>query len=317
MSEFDLDPQESTAAPRRAPAIPIHPELTAAARWLPRHLTNRWALRPQRAITRALRTFSRRGPTPVRVSQTASLTLYWPSGPQTDMQPAVLWIHGGGYVAGDVQQDRERCVEMAEATGAIVAAVSYRKAPEDPYPAALDDCLAGLRALRALPGIDPTRVAIAGASAGGGLAAALALRARDEGDPALTAQVLLYPMLDDRTERPPNERNFRLWEHRSNRFAWDAYLGGADAWGAVPARAASLAGVAPAWIGVGTNDLFLGESREYATRLRAACVPCELVEVPGAWHAFDGFVSRAAVSREFFAAQCAFLRGKLRADGGR
>lgn len=315
MTEFDLDPQESAAAPQRVSAIPIHPELAAAARWLPRHLTNHWTLRPQRVITRALRGFSRRGPTPVRVSPTASLTLFWPSVPRTELQPAVLWIHGGGYVAGDVQQDRERCTEMAEATGAVVAAVSYRKAPEYPYLAALDDCLAGVRALRALPGIDPGRVAIGGASAGGGLAAALALRMRDEGDPDLAAQLLLYPMLDNRTERPRNERNFRLWEHRSNDFAWAAYLGGADAGLAVPARAASLAGVAPTWIGVGTNDLFLGESRDYARRLRAAGVTCELVEVPGAWHAFDGFVPQASVSREFFAGQYAFVRTRLHTDG--
>ncbi len=315
MSEFDLDPQESASAPLRVPAIPIHPELATAARWLPRHLTNRWTLGPQRAITGLLRAFSRRGPAPVRVSATASLTLFNPRQPAQGLQPAVLWIHGGGYVAGDVQQDRERCAEMAEATGAVVAAVSYRKAPEHPYPAALDDCLAGLRALRALPGIDPSRVAIGGASAGGGLAAALALRVRDEGDPDLAAQLLLYPMLDDRTERPSNERNFRLWEHRSNGFAWAAYLDGADAEEAVPARAASLARVAPAWIGVGTNDLFLGESRDYARGLRAADVACKLVEVPGAWHAFDGFVPRAEVSREFFAAQYAFLRGRLRSEG--
>lgn len=313
MSEFEIGPEPDSAARGRGLPMPIHPELVRASRWLPRHLTNRWTLRPQRAVTAIAQRFSWRPPQAVPVSPTASLTVFRPDAepPQGARLPAVLWIHGGGYVAGNVQQDRERCAAMAQQTGAVVAAVSYRKAPEHPYPAALDDCLAGLRALRALPEIDPQRVAIGGASAGGGLAAALALRVRDERDPALAAQLLLYPMLDERTGPPAHERNFRLWEHRSNDFAWRAYLGHAAPEAAVPARARTLAGVAPAWIGVGTNDLFLGESREYAARLRAAGVACDLEEVPGAWHAFDGFVPRAAVSRAFFASQYAFLRRHL------
>lgn len=313
MSEHRQHPPPVGAAAPEA-RIPIHPELVAAARWLPRHVTNRVTLRPQRVLTRMAQAFTRRGPEPVAVTVSASLTLFWPAGEPPKAGPplpALLWIHGGGFVAGSVRQDLARCADMAAATGALVAAVTYRKAPEHPYPAALHDCLAALRALRVMPGVDPERVAVAGASAGGGLAAALALRVRDVGDPPLAAQLLLYPMLDDRTGKHADERHFRLWEHRSNAFAWKVYLGDADPSAAVPARAASLERLPPTWIGVGTNDLFLAESRDYAARLRASGVPCELAEVHGAWHAFDGFVPMAAVSQRFAAEHHGFARRAL------
>ena len=113
--------------------------------------------------------------------------------------PALLWIHGGGYVIGTAQQDDELCRRFARELGVTVAAVDYRLAPEHPYPAPLEDCYAALTWLAALPAVDPARVAIGGASAGGGLAAALALLARDRGEVTPTLQLLAYPMLDDRS----------------------------------------------------------------------------------------------------------------------
>jgi acetyl esterase/lipase len=154
-------------------------------------------------------------------------------------------------------------------------------------------------------------VAIGGASAGGGLAAALALRARDEGGavrPVL--QLLVYPMLDDRTVKRSDldGARYRLWSQDSNRFGWTSYLAGADPQIAVPARHEDLAGLPPAWVGVGTRDMFYDEDVAYAERLNAAGVPCHVEIVPGAFHIFDAVLPKAGVSQSFFASQCARLR---------
>jgi acetyl esterase/lipase len=153
-------------------------------------------------------------------------------------------------------------------------------------------------------------VAIGGASAGGGLAAALALLARDDGSavrPVL--QLLVYPMLDDRTVTRSDLQGsrYRLWSQDSNRFGWTSYLTGADPQVAVPARHEDLAGLPPAWVGVGTRDMFHDENLAYAKRLKAAGVPCHIKIVPGAFHSFDVVLPKAGVSRSFFASQCASL----------
>jgi acetyl esterase/lipase len=222
-----------------------------------------------------------------------------------------LWIHGGGYVIGTAQQDDELCRRFARVLGVTVAAVDYRLAPEHPYPAPLEDCYAALTWLAALPAVDPARIAIGGASAGGGLAAALALLARDRGEITPTLQVLAYPMLDDRSGSTPENPNYRLWGPKSNRFGWAAYLGNADPKVAVPARHEDLSGLPPAWIGVGTHDLFHDEDVAYAARLTAAGVPCQIETIPGAFHGFDLVVPKAGVSKAFFASQCASLRSAL------
>ena len=228
---------------------------------------------------------------------------------------ALLWIHGGGYVIGNAQQDDALCGRFARELGITVAAVDYRLAPEHPYPAPLEDCYAALTWLAGLPAVDPSRVAIGGASAGGGLAAALALLARDRGEVTPTAQLLAYPMLDDRSGSVPENPNYRLWSPKSNRFGWAAYLGNADPQVAVPARREDLSGLPAAWIGVGTNDLFHDEDLAYAERLTAAGVPCHVEVVPGAFHGFDLLVPKATVSQSFFASQCASLRAALAATG--
>jgi acetyl esterase/lipase len=227
----------------------------------------------------------------------------------------MLWVHGGGYLMGTAQQDDALCRRFTRELGITVAAVDYRLAPEHPYPAPLEDCYSALTWLAGLPAVDPARLAIGGASAGGGLAAALALLARDRGDVTPVLQVLAYPMLDDRSGAGPKNPNYRLWGPKSNRFGWGSYLGNADPQVAVPARRDNLSGLPPAWIGVGTHDLFHDEDLTYAERLTAAGVPCHVEVVPGAFHGFDQVVPKAAVSRSFFASQCASLRTALAPTG--
>jgi len=256
---------------------------------------------------------SRRTPRDVEVVTLSSgtrLRLYRPAG-STDVAPALLWMHGGGYVMGAAQHDDGLCRRFSSKLGITVASVEYRLAPEHPYPAALEDCYSALSWLTTAPAVDPARVAIGGASAGGGLAAALALLTRDRGEIELALQLLVYPMLDDRSPRSAPRHEYRLWSPRSNRFGWAAYLGATDPEVAVPARRDDLTGVAPAWIGVGTCDLLHDEDLSYAERLRSAGVPCHVEVVPGAFHGFDRAASKAQVSREFFAAQCAALRAAL------
>jgi acetyl esterase/lipase len=225
--------------------------------------------------------------------------------------PALLWIHGGGYVTGDAAQNDALCRRFSRALGATVASVDYRLAPEHPYPLPLEDCYSALEWLVTLPAVDRSRVAIGGASAGGGLAAALALLTRDRGAIELAAQLLVYPMLDDRSVEGLDSPDHRLWSQSSNKFGWSAYLGGADPDVAVPARRDDLAGLPPAWVGVGSMDLFHDEDLAYAARLRAAGVPCEVEVVPGAFHGFDLVAPKAGVSQTFFESQCAMLQHLL------
>lgn len=242
----------------------------------------------------------------------AGVRLFRPVG-VTEPMPALLWIHGGGYVMGNAQQDDRVCRGFSSRLGVTVASVDYRLAPEHPYPAPLEDCYTALTWLAGLPAVDGERIAIAGASAGGGLAAALALLARDRGEVAPLFQLLAYPMLDDRSSLTAENPNYRLWNTRSNQFGWTAYLGDADPQVAVPSRRDDLSGLAPAWIGVGTNDLFHDEDLAYAERLRAAGVPCEVEIIPGAFHGFDLVAPKVQVSQRFFDSQCEILRAALAA----
>jgi acetyl esterase/lipase len=215
-------------------------------------------------------------------------------------------MHGGGYVIGSAAQDDALCQAFVEKTGATVVSVDYRLAPESPFPGPLDDCHAGLTWLAAQPGVDSTKIAIGGASAGGGLAAALAIRVRDSGPIQPVLQLLAYPMIDDRSVTV--DTRHRLWDAKSNRFGWQSYLGEANPAVVAPARHPDLAGLAPAWIGVGTLDLFFDEDKAYAERLEQSGVACEFLSVPGAFHGFDLIVKWAGVTKSFFTAQCEALR---------
>jgi acetyl esterase/lipase len=253
----------------------------------------------------------------ITLASGVGVRLFRPAG-VPEPAPAMLWIHGGGYVIGTAQQDDALCRRFSRKLGIVVASVEYRLAPEHPYPAPLDDCYSALTWLAGLPAVDPDRVAIGGASAGGGLAAALALLARDRGEIAPAFQLLVYPMLDDRNTSAfgvAANPNHRMWSPRSNQFGWAAYLGNADPQVAVPARNEDLSGLPPAWIGVGSHDLFHDEDLAYAERLKDAGVSCEVEVVPGAFHGFDLVVAKAQVSQRFFARQCDVLRSALQTAG--
>lgn len=292
------------------PSADFHPDLRRFARLAPRTTVGPRSLRIIRMLTRLQRGKNRAGLEVLTLGSGVDVRLHRPTG-DSRPGPALLWIHGGGYVLGNAQQDDRLCHRFTRELGITVAAVDYRLAPEHPYPASLEDCYSALIWLAGLPAVDPARVAIGGASAGGGLAAALAFLARDRGEVTPVLQLLAYPMLDDRSGTGPENPNYRLWSPKSNRFGWAAYLGNADPQVAVPARRGDLSGLAPAWIGVGTNDLLLDEDVAYADRLTAAGVPCHVEVVPGAFHGFDAVVPKAAVSQAFFASQCASLRTAL------
>jgi len=235
--------------------------------------------------------------------------------------PALFWLHGGGFVMGTPLLDERSSIDFARELGIVVVAARYRLSPDSPSPAAVEDAYAGLLGIvrdSERFGIDPDRIAIGGASAGGGLTAALALYAHDHGEVRPVFQLLVYPMLDDRTvlRTDIETRNLRGWTPRSNHFAWTAYLGHSPGASdvspyAAPARRTDLTGLPPAWLGVGTLDLFYDEDLLYAERLRDAGVPCEVVEIPGAFHGFDSVMARAGISREFWKLQAHALRRGL------
>jgi acetyl esterase/lipase len=292
----------------------VHPDLRRIARFAPRQLVGPRSLRVIRALSGLTQRRSASGVEVITLGSGISVRLFRPVG-VSEPAPALLWIHGGGYVIGTAQQDDVQCQRFSARLGISVASVDYRLAPEHPYPAPLEDCYAALTWLTGLPAVDSDRVAIGGASAGGGLAAALALLARDRGEIRPIFQLLAYPMLDDRSAGAAANPNYRLWSPSSNQFGWTAYLGDADPQVAVPARREDLSGLAPAWIGVGTHDLFHDEDLAYAERLKSAGVPCQVEIVPGAFHGFDAFVPKAQVSRGFFNSQCDSLWGALTPAG--
>lgn len=283
----------------------FHRDLRRSARFMPHDLGLPTTLRLQRGLEARTRSRRTSGVPVIPLASGASLRLYRPAS-LPNPAPALLWMHGGGYVIGTAQQDDKLCRNFSAALGITVASVDYRLAPEHPFPAALDDCYGALEWLAAQPTVDPANIAIGGASAGGGLAAALAFRARDRGEIAPILQLLSYPMLDDRTgtDAVPAVRGHRWWGPRSNRFAWSSYLGTSDPHTAVPARQEKLSGLPAAWIGVGSLDLFQDEDIRHAGRLAAAGVACELEVVEGAYHGFDAIAPNAEVSRLFFQSRC-------------
>ena len=208
--------------------------------------------------------------------------------------PGYFHIHGGGYILGSPEASDIYNVRAASRLGIVIVSVDYRLAPENPYPAPLDDCYTGLAYMfdnaEAL-GVDKTRIAIGGESAGGGLAAGLALRVRDESKYAPVFQLLVYPMIDDRTgsARPadPLVGEF-IWTREFNKFGWDAFLGGAERVApAVPARAEDLKGLPPTWMFTAQFDLFRDENIDYARRLMETGTHTELVVYPRAMHGFQ------------------------------
>jgi len=235
---------------------------------------------------------------------------------RTDAGPprgAIYYIHGGGFIGGDARENLIALRAMAARLDCVIVSVQYRLAPGTPFPGPLEDAYAGLKWLHRYAGalgVDPARIVVLGESAGGGLAAMLTIAARDRGEVRVAYQALIYPMLDDRTAstRPvPPSIGQLVWTAESNRRGWSAFLnrkpGAArQPAGSVPARVADLKGLPPTFIEVGTIDLFVEEDIDFARRLVNSGVPTELLVVPGAFHGFQIFVPKAAVSQQFVAA---------------
>jgi acetyl esterase/lipase len=240
----------------------------------------------------------------------------------TEPRPCLISIHGGGYVIGSHLGDDGRFDRWSPALRCAGISVGYRLAPEAPFPGPLEDCYAALRWAWQNAGdlgIDPDRIGVIGGSAGGGLAAGLALLARDRAEFPVAFQVLSYPMLDDRMLTPSAQAGAPLWGPSANQFGWRSYLGARgtdDVPGyAVPARAADLAGLPPAFITVGNLDGLMDEDIDYARRLIMAGVPTDLHVFAGGPHAFDSMMPGTAIAARARHVLEDWLRDRLHPDG--
>jgi acetyl esterase/lipase len=231
--------------------------------------------------------------------------------------PAIYFIHGGGMVLGDVAGEDATASLLSAEVGAVVVSVEYRLAPEHPHPAPVEDCYAGLvwTAKHAAElGVAAGRLAVYGGSAGGGLALGTALLARDRGGPALSFMMPIYPMVDERNETPSSQEvtDIGIWDRSANIEAWGWYLGGKEPdQYAAPRLAEDVAGLPPAYLDVGTVDLFRDEDIAFAQRLMQAGVPTELHVNPGSYHASEVFAPDAALSKRIWAPRVEALRRAL------
>lgn len=305
----------------------IHPEFQTAVKRLPRLRLSRRTVRFVRPLLGLARRLVRQPPLPDGIVITdlsvddqgrdIDVRLYRPAGPTTAL-PVLVWIHGGGLILGDHRDDAWGAY-YADRLGITVVSPCYRLAPEHPFPAPLDDLAAVVRwVMSGGDGrFDSTRVAIGGESAGGGLGAALVQRLHDEGV-SVAGQLLVYPMLDDRTavRSDIGEHEHAVWDKALNHFGWSCYLdrapGSADPLAySVPARRDDLNGLPPTWIGVGSIDLFHDESEDYAERLRAAGVPCLFELIDAAPHGFASIAPTASLTMAFKDSSSRFLQKVL------
>ena len=301
---FTVDPQVAAilAPMAEAMADAPHPAVGDIA-------TRRVALEAMMAETAALQ------PTPADVTTTdfhavagdgTKVLLRWYAKDGAAPGSAALYLHGGGMILGSVTLYDAPIARYVSASGVPMLAVDYRLAPEHPDPTPVEDVYAGLRWLHdhaAELGVDPARIAVMGDSAGGGLAAGVTLLARDRGGPAVAHQILIFPMLDDRTTTPdPELVPFATWNYEDNTTGWAALLGdragGPDVSPyAAPARAADLTGLPPTYLEVGQLDIFRDEDLDYARRLGAAGVDVEFHLHPGVPHEFETFAWDTDVAR--------------------
>ncbi|MFD5335709.1 alpha/beta hydrolase [Streptomyces hawaiiensis] len=251
-----------------------------------------------------------------------SLLICRPAAPESaGPRPVIYHVHGGGMIIGNNRVGVDVPLAWAQALDAVVVSVEYRLAPEHPHPAPVEDVYAGLLWTAdhaAELGADPERIVIAGASAGGGLCAALALLTRDRKGPQPIGQVLMCPMLDDRNDTPSTYQmaGLGVWDRTANETGWNALLGsrrgGPDVPAyAAPARAEDLTGLPPAFLDVGSAETFRDEVVAYASRIWQAGGEAELHVWPGGFHGFDGFAPQAAVSQAARGAHVAWLRRLL------
>ncbi|MGW2913372.1 alpha/beta hydrolase [Streptomyces asoensis] len=251
-----------------------------------------------------------------------SLLICRPTAPAPDRpRPVVYHVHGGGMVLGNNRVGVDVVLAWARELDMVVVSVEYRLAPEHPYPAPVDDVYAGLlwtAEHAAELGADPERIVLAGASAGGGLTAALALLLRDREGPRPLGQILMCPMLDDRNDTPSGHQmaGLGVWDRTANETGWTALLGerrgGPDVPPyAAPARAEDLSGLPPAFLDVGSAETFRDEVVAYASRIWQSGGVAELHVWPGGFHGFDGFAPQATLSRSARSAQLTWLRRLL------
>ncbi|SEG82355.1 Acetyl esterase/lipase [Thermomonospora echinospora] len=330
-----MTPSSSSSRADRMPPPPFDPELAAALEVIREHVPPsirletldtmrqlRRQLGPSDEDLRrdgAFDVTERRVPGP-QGAPDVSLLICRPTGATAPL-PAVYYVHGGGMIMGDNRTGIEEPLDWARELGLVLVSVEYRLAPDHPHPAPVEDCYAGLvwtAGNAAELGIDPDRLIVAGTSAGGGLAAALALMVRDRGGPTPAGQVLLCPMLDDRNETPSSHQmeGLGIWDRNSNDTGWTALLGesrgGPDVSPyAAPARAEDLSGLPPTFIDVGSAETFRDEDVAYATRIWQAGGQAELHVWPGGFHGFDMLAPHAALSQDARAARLRWLRRLL------
>jgi acetyl esterase/lipase len=310
----------------------IHPELRRAAKRFPAvsvSSKNLWLARLLVRLAPALKTpgvFAENIHVPGRDDRTRiRLRVYKPESvaPPT---PVLVWLHGGGYVLGRPEIHEATCAQHVRELGITVVSVDYRCAPEHPFPAGLEDSYSALKWVESHSqelGIDAKRIAIGGASAGGGLAASLVQLAHDRQEIRPVFQLLVYPMLDDRTvlRTDVDDSSSVTWTQKSNRFGWESYLGKKCGAGdvpeySVPARREDLSGLPRAWVGFGAVDLFHDEDLAYAQRLKGCGVECEVCTVPGAFHGFDELAPKAPIAQDFRKSQISALKRSLIPQSG-
>lgn len=331
----------AAAASRKAvspaidPATLIHPELREMVKLFTERMPARAAFTAESLVT--ARTFSKNfmpkplaSPTfeekaiPGRASAPEVKLVVIGQKADGSKRPAVIFIHGGGYILGSAMGEIVSAQALAAELDCLVVSVDYRLAPETRFPGSLEDNYAALSWVYANAetlGVDRKRIAIVGGSAGGGHAAALAIAARDRGEIPVCYQVLIYPMLDDRTgstHQPPSFIGTYNWKAGDNKFGWTSLLGvpaGSSSVpkGAVPARVEDLSGLPPAFVGVGSLDLFVEEDMAYAQRLVQAGVPTKMLVVPGAIHGFDQMAAQTRIAKEFTTAWRSELAARFEA----
>jgi acetyl esterase len=296
----------------------LDPELAALVESLP-EMTS--AMDDIAATRLLMAQFMPKGPAPheadlditdVTIGDGLPVRIYRPSG-ATDRLPGLLYTHGGGFCLGSVDLEHGGAVQLAYGLQAVVVSVDYRLAPEHPYPAGLEDCYAGLEYLAGLDIVDDQRLGVHGGSAGGGLAAGVALLARDRGGPRLAVQSLVMPVIDDRLDTP-SMRAFvdtPMWSRPQAEESWRLYLGGGEADGyAAPGRMSDLSGLPPAYVATMELDPLRDEGIGYAMRLLAAGVSVELHNFPGTFHG-SAVATSAAVSKRAGAELLAALAARL------
>lgn len=247
-----------------------------------------------------------------------TVTILRPAGKTIANAPGIYHTHGGGMILGDRFLGTDQLCDWVLEFDAVAVTVEYRLAPEHPDPAPIEDSYAGLvwtAANAGELGIDPARLILAGASAGGGLAAGLALMTRDRGGPSVAAQMLIYPMLDDRNATPSAAQfeGIGVWDRISNDTAWTMLLGDRRRTGevspyAAPTRAADLSGLPPAFVDVCSTETFRDEDIAYAAELSRAGVQTELHVWPGGFHGFDSLAPDAPLTQQARAARVDWLR---------